>query len=224
MSYVLEVEDVVKNYPQGTNSEIEVLCGVSFKVAPKETVSVVGASGGGKSTLLSILSGVDRPSKGSVKILGRNLAELSDDELTSFRGREYGIVFQQFHLISHLTALENVMLPLEINGITDAEAKAKEFLHEVGLSERLAHMPSQLSGGETQRVAIARALAIQPKIILADEPSGNLDVHTGQKVMDLLFALIEKHHSTLVLVTHNDELAKRCQRRLSLENGKISEI
>lgn len=224
MIHVLEVNNVTKNYPQGADSKIEVLRGVTFSAKPQETVSIVGASGGGKSTLLSLLSGVDRPTSGTVKILDRDLASLTDDQLTSFRGREYGIVFQQFHLISHLTALENVMLPLEINSSDNAQTRAEEYLREVGLSDRMNHMPSQLSGGETQRVAIARALAIQPKIILADEPSGNLDIRTGQKVMDLLFELIKKHQSTLVLVTHSDELAMRCQRRLVLENGKISEI
>lgn len=223
MNHVLEVTNVTKTYPQGANSKIEVLRGVSFTAEPEQTVSIVGASGGGKSTLLSILSGVDRPSSGSVKVLNHDLAKFSDDELTSFRGREYGIVFQQFHLISHLTALENVMLPLEINKIENAKKLAEEYLREVGLSDRLNHMPSQLSGGETQRVAIARALAIQPKIILADEPSGNLDIRTGQKVMDLLFDLIKKHKSTLILVTHSEELAQRCERKLALENGKISE-
>lgn len=224
MNYVLEVNDITKTYPQGADSKIEVLRGVTFTASPQETVSIVGASGGGKSTLLSLLSGVDRPTSGTVKVLGRDLASLTDDQLTSFRGREYGIVFQQFHLISHLTALENVMLPLEINATDKAQEKAQDYLREVGLMDRMNHMPSQLSGGETQRVAIARALAIQPKIILADEPSGNLDIRTGQKVMDLLFELIEKHKSTLVLVTHSEELAMRCQRRLVLENGKLSEI
>ncbi len=224
MNYVLEVNDITKTYPQGADSKIEVLRGVTFTASPQETVSIVGASGGGKSTLLSLLSGVDRPTSGTVKVLGRDLASLTDDQLTSFRGREYGIVFQQFHLISHLTALENVMLPLEINATDKAQEKAQDYLREVGLIDRMNHMPSQLSGGETQRVAIARALAIQPKIILADEPSGNLDIRTGQKVMDLLFELIEKHKSTLVLVTHSEELAMRCQRRLVLENGKLSEI
>lgn len=220
---ILQAHNIIKNYQQGADSKVEVLKGVSFAVHKNETVSIVGASGGGKSTLLSMLSGIDRPTSGSVQVLDKDLSKFSDDEVTRFRGQNIGIVFQQFHLVSHLTALENVMLPLEINKQSDPQSRAQTLLEEVGLKHRLDHRPAQLSGGEIQRVAIARAIASQPKLILADEPSGNLDVNTGSKIMDLLFEMTSKHNSTLVLVTHSPELAARCSRQLMLEDGKIRE-
>ncbi len=220
---MLELKNVTKTYTQG-EARIEVLRGVDLSVATGETVSIVGPSGGGKSTLLSLLSGIDKPTSGSLRIEGNELVELSDDEMTIFRGKSYGIVFQQFHLIQHLTALENVMLPLEINSISNAQEIAQKYLGEVGLSPRIHHRPSQLSGGEIQRVAIARALATQPKLLLADEPSGNLDSKTGSQVMDLLFDLAKRHNTTMVLVTHSLELANRCQRRFALDAGRLKEL
>lgn len=223
---ILVTENLRKKYLQG-DAEIEVLRGIDLKIRKGETLSIVGPSGGGKSTLLSILSGVDRPSTGKVIVDGVDLGSLSDDALTSYRGRAFGIVFQQFHLIGHLTALENVMLPLEILNAaprTHIQEKARALLDEVGLGSRQNHRPDQLSGGEAQRVAIARALVTQPKILLADEPSGNLDIKTGEQVMDLLFDLVKRHQSTLILVTHSLKLASRCERSYALESGRLTEI
>lgn len=219
---MLSAQGIRKIYKQG-ESQIEVLKGLNLLVKEGETVAIIGPSGGGKSTLLSILSGVDRPTEGSLNVDGKDTVKLSDREITEFRGKNYGIVFQQFHLIDHLTAIENVMLPLEILGASSAKEKALNLLKEVGLEHRVDHRPNQLSGGEAQRVAIARALVIEPKIILADEPSGNLDVKTGDQVMDLLFRLVSKHKSTMVLVTHNPDLAKKCGRTLRLELGVLKD-
>jgi putative ABC transport system ATP-binding protein len=214
----LKLQAVTKKYQQG-DSEIEVLKGLSAEIRNSEIVAIVGQSGSGKSTLLSLLAGLDRPTSGQIFIADQEISQLSEQEMTSFRGRKIGIVFQQFHLLPHLTAMENVMLPLEIWDEGDREARAEQALTQMGLGHRLHHVPSQLSGGECQRVAIARALVGRPEILLADEPSGNLDTLTGRKVMDVFFEVVRAHKVTTVLVTHSEALAKACDRQLVLENG-----
>lgn len=217
---ILEVEGVHKAFasPAGT---IEVLRGVNLRVAGGETVAIVGESGSGKSTLLSLLAGLDVPTRGSVRVDGADLGALTEGELARFRARRLGIVFQQFHLMSGLTALENVSLPLELQGAADADARAREVLEQVGLTQRAGHLPSRLSGGECQRVAIARALVVEPALLLADEPSGSLDAATGDAVDRLLFELVERRGTTLVLVTHSDRLAAACNRCLKLADGAL---
>jgi putative ABC transport system ATP-binding protein len=215
----LDIVNVKKSFFQA-GEEIKVLKGVQAKLNKGEVVAVVGQSGSGKSTLLSLLAGLDLPDSGDILINGESIAKKNQDEMTVFRGQHIGIVFQQFHLMSHLTALENVMLPMEILGRTDlAEKKSKEYLELMGLSHRLSHLPSQLSGGECQRVAMARALVVEPDILLADEPSGNLDTETGNKVMNVFFDVVRKKKVTTLLVTHNEALAAACDRKLTLNNG-----
>lgn len=221
MSLVLK--NVRKNFHQG-ESEIQVLKGLTANIEAGQTVSIIGQSGSGKSTLLSILAGLERADDGDIFVDNVNLVSLSEQQLTSFRAQNISIVFQQYHLIAHLTALENVMIALEILKIKNPRERASAVLEELGLSHRLHHFPSQLSGGESQRVAIARALVVNPKMILADEPSGNLDAKTGEKVMDVFFAAIQKYKITTILVTHNETLAARCERTLHLENGQLREI
>lgn len=214
----LEVKDVWKSFRQG-DARIEVLKGLSLSLAQGQTVAILGQSGSGKSTLLSLLAGLDGPDRGEILIAGENITRMSPEERTRFRGRNIGIVFQQFHLIPHLTALENVMLPLEIRGDANASGMAIELLQSVGLEKRKDHFPAQLSGGECQRVALARALITRPSLLLADEPSGSLDLKTGETVMNLLFDLVGKFSMSMILVTHNPELAARCQRRFLLSGG-----
>ncbi|KYG69249.1 ABC transporter ATP-binding protein [Bdellovibrio bacteriovorus] len=221
MSLVLN--DVRKSFRQG-ETEIQVLKGLDVSIEPGQVVSIVGQSGSGKSTLLSILAGLERADGGEILVDKVNLTPLSEQEITLFRAQNIAIVFQQYHLIAHLTALENVMLALEILKIEGPREKAKEALEELGLGHRLNHFPSQLSGGECQRVAIARALVVKPKILLADEPSGNLDTHTGDKVMDVFFDIVRKHKITTILVTHSEALAKKCERTLRLEEGRLREV
>ena len=194
---------------------------ISFEINPGEAVAVVGASGSGKSTLLGLLAGLDLPSAGSIRIDGVDICALDEDARARLRGECVGFVFQSFQLLPGLTALENVMLPLEIRGERAAAARSREFLARVGLEERLGHYPRQLSGGEQQRVAIARAFASQPRLLFADEPTGNLDAATGTRVIDLLFGLRAEQGATLVLVTHDERLAARCDRRLVLEAGRL---
>ena len=201
--------------------ELVILEGVDFAVAPGETVAIVGASGSGKSTLLSLLAGLDTPSDGDVLLDGAALSSLDEDGRAAVRAAKVGFVFQNFQLLPSLTALENVMLPLELRGDRDVEAPARTILGTVGLGERLGHYPRQLSGGEQQRVALARAFATRPALLLADEPTGNLDTHTGETVIDLLFELNARHGTTLVLVTHDAALARRCARRLRLDAGRL---
>jgi putative ABC transport system ATP-binding protein len=184
-------------------------------------MAILGRSGSGKSTLLSLLAGLDQPDAGQILCAGTDITKLAEKPLALFRGKTMGIVFQQYHLISHLTALENVSLPLEILKEHDCQARAIQAIEKVGLEDRLGHFPHQLSGGEKQRVALARAMVTNPRIILADEPSGNLDTSTGEKVMDLLFNLVEDIGTTLVLVTHNEELAARCHEQTRLGNGQL---
>jgi putative ABC transport system ATP-binding protein len=201
---------------------VNVLRGVSLKIGKGETVALTGPSGSGKSTLMMVIGGLERASAGSVKVAGLDFEGLGEDELAALRREHVGIVFQSFHLMPAMTALENVALPLELAGRADAASAARKTLASVGLSSRALHYPAQLSGGEQQRVAIARAFVSNPGLILADEPTGNLDGETGRKVMDLLFALAAKSGTTLLLITHDRELTRRCRRVLSLADGRIT--
>jgi len=201
---------------------LQILHGVGFELAQGQTLAIVGASGSGKSTLLSLLAGLDTPSEGSVHILGNDLNALDEDGRAKLRGASVGFVFQSFQLLPALTALENVMLPLELRGDAGAEDAARSILGKVGLAERLHHYPKQLSGGEQQRVAIARAFVVDPAILFADEPTGNLDTDTGNAIADLLFELNAHRGTTLVLVTHDERLAARCSQQLRLHAGSIA--
>ena len=201
--------------------EVNILRGLDLRVAAGEAIGVVGPSGGGKSTMIMIIAGLERATSGIVKTAGADLASLSEDDLALFRRDRIGIVFQDFHLIPTMTALENVAVPLEFAGKPDAFAKAEAQLEAVGLGHRLAHYPGQLSGGEQQRVALARAFAVEPAILLADEPTGNLDRATGKAVMDLLFDLHDRSGTTLVLISHDPKLAARCDRIVTLTDGRI---
>jgi putative ABC transport system ATP-binding protein len=218
---MMKLKNVRKSFGSGT-SRIEVLKGINLEIDRGETVALVGKSGSGKSTLLSLMAGLDTVDEGEIIIQERNIGLMNEREITEFRARNMGIVFQQFHLVSTLTALENILLPLELLKRPNAMADAQKLLQEVGLTHRADHLPSQLSGGESQRVAIARALSIRPNILFADEPSGNLDEQTGERVMDLLLNMVKETETTLVLVTHDPELARRCQRVIHLEHGSIS--
>lgn len=193
----------------------------SFIVNAGESVAIVGASGSGKSTLLGLLAGLDVPSQGTVMLNGKDLFALDEDGRARLRGELAGFVFQSFQLLPALSALENVMLPLELQGVTDARSRATQSLREVGLADRTHHLPKHLSGGEQQRVALARAFVVHPKILFADEPTGNLDAETGSQVIDLMFALNQAQGTTLVLVTHDEALADRCGRQLRLMAGRI---
>lgn len=216
---MMKVVNLRKSF--GTTQKVEVLKGVNLTIEEGETVSLLGKSGSGKSTLLSLMSGLERPDSGEVILKDKNLFSMSEKDLTNFRAENLGIVFQQFHLVSTLTALENVMLPLDLLKRENSQKIAEALLEKVGLSHRGHHLPSELSGGESQRVAIARALAIRPKILFADEPSGNLDEETGAKVMGLLFDMVKESKTTLVLVTHDTDLASQCSRVIHLEHGSL---
>jgi putative ABC transport system ATP-binding protein len=217
---VLEARSLRKQVtsPEGM---LTILDDVSLAIGAGETVAIVGASGAGKSTLLALLAGLDEPSAGSVWLEGIELSALDEDGRAEARAKHVGFVFQSFHLIPSLTALENVMLPLELAGRTDARATARVVLQQVGLGPRLGHYPKQLSGGEQQRVAIARAFVTRPAVLFADEPTGNLDSATGARVIDLLFDLNAANGTTLVLVTHDREIARRCSRVIELDAGKL---
>ena len=204
--------------PEGS---LTILDDVSFSVAPGESIAIVGASGAGKSTLLSLLAGLDVPTQGHVVLDGRNLGELDEDGRARVRADSVGFVFQSFHLVPSLNALENVMLPLELAGVDNASGASRRIIDKVGLAERWSHYPAQLSGGEKQRVAVARAFATEPAVLFADEPTGNLDSRTGEKIMQLMFDLNKSSSTTLVLVTHDSALAARCDRVLSLDAGKL---
>jgi putative ABC transport system ATP-binding protein len=201
---------------------LTIVDGATFEVRAGEAVAILGASGSGKSTLLGLLAGLDVPTAGRVRIDGEDLFALSEDGRARLRARLVGFVFQSFQLLPALTALENVMLPLELAGAADAGARAREVLRRVGLAERLGHYPRQLSGGEQQRVAVARAFVTQPRILFADEPTGNLDSATGEQVIELLFEMNRERGTTLVLVTHDGDLARRCDRRLHIAAGEIT--
>ena len=217
---IVRVRDLTKQVGNGDDTLV-ILRAVNFDIRTGEAVAIVGASGSGKSTLLGLLAGLDTASSGQVDIAGTDLFSLDEDERAALRGRLLGFVFQSFQLLPALNALENVMLPLELAGASDATAKSREILSRVGLSQRLKHYPRQLSGGEQQRVALARAFVTRPKLLLADEPTGNLDARTGGEVIDLLFELNREQGTTLVLVTHDEALASRCGRRLRLAAGEL---
>jgi len=219
-SVVLNVQNLGMQVssPEGS---LTILENVTFVVSEGEIVALVGPSGAGKTTLLALLAGLDRPSTGDVELCGHSLAGLTEDGRAILRGQHVGFVFQSFHLVSSLTALENVMLPLELTDTPDARANATEALVSVGLGSRTGHYPKQLSGGEKQRVAIARAFVTSPKVLFADEPTGNLDAASGDKVIDLLFEMNRKSGTTLVLVTHDKELAARCDRVLTIDAGRL---
>lgn len=207
---------------QDVSGPLSILTDVDFALSPAETVAIVGASGSGKSTLLSLLAGLDVPTHGEVWINGQNIFDLNEDQRAAFRAQHMGFVFQNFQLLTHLSALENVMLPLELAGAPDAQARAKRMLQRVGLGERLGHKPRVLSGGEQQRVALARAFVVNPQILLADEPTGSLDFATGRVVMDLMLSLNQEFGTTLVMVTHDEALASLCQRQLTVAAGQLT--
>ncbi len=202
---------------------LTILRDIDFSLAAGQTVAIVGASGSGKSTLLSIIAGLDTPSTGTVHLAGVDLFALDEDQRAAVRAQKVGFVFQSFQLLGNLTALENVMLPLELAGRSDARSAATEMLQRVGLGERLGHYPKLLSGGEQQRVALARAFVVHPAVLLADEPTGSLDFATGEKVMELMFALNRELGTTLVLVTHDRGIAARCERRITIEAGRMAD-
>ena len=220
MSHAINVTNLSKRV-QLPSSELCILDQVSFSIEQGQTLAIVGASGSGKSTLLALMAGLDTASEGHVEILGINLNSLDEDGRAKLRGEKVGFVFQSFQLLPALSALENVMLPLELRGDNNPEHAAREILQRVGLGERLDHYPRQLSGGEQQRVAIARAFVVRPAVLFADEPTGNLDTETGRAVIDLLFELNQNSGTTLVLVTHDERLAARCSRILRLAAGKL---
>ncbi len=204
-------------------NKIDILTNLQLQVALGESVAIVGSSGSGKSTLLGLLAGLDNPTSGSVTVQSAAFSDLDEDARAAIRGKHMGFVFQSFQLLPTMTALENVMLPMQLSNRANAKQIATETLAKVGLSARLSHYPKQLSGGEQQRVAIARAFAPQPSILFADEPTGNLDLATGERIIDLLFSLNQQARKTLILVTHDVKLAQRCQRTLTLNNGQLSE-
>ena len=217
---IISVEHVFKSVTDSTGT-LDILRDIYFVLKVRETVAIVGASGSGKSTLLSIIAGLDTPTRGTVRLAGQDLFALSEDERAELRGNKLGFVFQSFQLLGNLSALENVMLPLELAGKRDARKAASEMLARVGLSGRLRHYPKVLSGGEQQRVALARAFVVQPAVLLADEPTGSLDFATGEKVMELMFDLNREQGTTLVLVTHDDAIAARCDRHIMIEAGQV---
>ncbi len=222
-SKVIEVSRLTKRVDNG-GEPLTILHENSFSVAAGETVAIVGASGSGKSTLLGLLAGLDLPTSGSVSLAGEHLTNLDEDARAMLRGRLLGFVFQSFQLLPSLNAIENVMLPLELAGTANARAEAEFWLKRVGLAHRLRHYPKHLSGGEQQRVAIARAFAPKPHLIFADEPTGNLDAATGHQIIDLMFAINAERGTTLILVTHDEEIAARCGRRLRMHAGEIAEV
>ncbi|MBN9407016.1 MAG: ABC transporter ATP-binding protein [Burkholderiales bacterium] len=219
---IIAVEHVFKSVTDSTGT-LDILRDIDFELAARETVAIVGASGSGKSTLLSIIAGLDTPTRGTVRLAGQDLFAVDEDARAAVRAQQIGFVFQSFQLLGNLTALENVMLPLELAGRRDARAQAGEMLARVGLAQRLRHYPKLLSGGEQQRVALARAFVVHPAVLLADEPTGSLDFATGETVMELMFALNRELGTTLVLVTHDRAIAGRCQRMLTVEAGRIAQ-
>ena len=217
---LLRADGLTKTVTSG-DAPLTILDDVTFDIAPGESVAVVGVSGSGKTTLLGLLAGLDLPTSGTVRLAGQDLSTLDEDGRAALRGATTGFVFQSFQLLPALTALENVMLPLELAGADDAAGRARGWLDRVGLAKRTTHYPKQLSGGEQQRVAIARAFAGDPKLLMADEPTGNLDGATGVEVAELMFRLNREHGTTLVLVTHDNTLASRCGRRIALAAGRL---
>lgn len=219
---MIEARNVSKHFATEAGP-VELFSNLNLSVAEGESLAIVGRSGAGKSTLLSLLAGLDTPSQGSIKLDGQTIAELDDRQRATLRANTLSFIFQSFHLLPELTALDNVRLPLEIRGATDPARDARHWLNEVGLGERVNHYPAQLSGGEQQRVAIARAFATRPRLLFADEPTGNLDEETGARIIEQLFQLNRQEGATLILITHDPELAARCQRCLRLHNGVLTE-
>jgi putative ABC transport system ATP-binding protein len=217
---IISVEHVFKAVTDSTGT-LEILRDIDFALNTRETAAIVGASGSGKSTLLSIIAGLDTPTGGTVRVAGQDIFALDEDARAALRARQVGFVFQSFQLLGNLTALENVMLPLELDGRKDARSAATEMLSRVGLSQRLNSYPKVLSGGEQQRVALARAFVVKPAVLLADEPTGSLDFATGEKIMELMFDLNREQGTTLVLVTHDRSIAARCDRRILIEAGRV---
>ena len=217
---IVAVQHIFKSVSDSTGT-LTILRDIDFALAPRETAAIVGASGSGKSTLLSIIAGLDTPTSGTVRLAGQDIFALNEDDRAALRAQKVGFVFQSFQLMGNLTALENVMLPLELSDTKNARSMALEMLNRVGLGERLSHYPKVLSGGEQQRVALARAFVVQPAVLLADEPTGSLDFATGDTVMQLMFELNRELGTTLVLVTHDKAIAARCERRIVIEAGQI---
>ena len=220
---IIEVDHVTRSVTDSTGT-LTILHDVHVQLARRESSAIVGASGSGKSTLLAIIAGLDRPSSGTVRLEGTDIFALDEDARAALRARKLGFVFQSFQLLGHLSALENVMLPLELLGAPDARARASEMLGRVGLDQRLRHYPRTLSGGEQQRVALARAFVVEPAVLLADEPTGSLDHATGAKVMALMFDMNRESGTSLVLVTHDPAIASRCERQLHIEAGRLIEL
>lgn len=220
MSALLELQDIHLNYKTDSTA-VEVIRGVSLKINSNESVAIVGKSGSGKTSLIMLIAGLECPNSGKIIFEGEDISQYSEDRLADIRKRKIGIVFQSFYLIPNYTALENVSLVLEINKVPDAKKKSTELLEQLGLKDRINHFPSQLSGGEQQRVAIARSIVLNPKLILADEPSGNLDSENSKLIMSLLFKYCKLNGSSLVLVTHDQMLAKECDRIIEIKDGKI---
>ncbi|WP_295371455.1 ABC transporter ATP-binding protein [uncultured Pseudacidovorax sp.] len=219
---IVAVEHVYKSVADSTGT-LDILQDIHFTLGARETAAIVGASGSGKSTLLSIIAGLDVPTRGTVRLAGEDLFAVDEDDRAALRARQVGFVFQSFQLLGNLTALENVMLPLELAGRSDARAAATEMLGRVGLAQRLGHYPKLLSGGEQQRVALARAFVVQPRLLLADEPTGSLDFATGEQVMQLMFDLNRELGTTLLLVTHDRAIAQRCERRITIAAGRVAQ-
>ena len=220
---ILQVNNITKSYVQTDNKPVDVIKNINFNVKKGETISIVGPSGSGKTTLLSLIAGLDSIDSGSIILDGQDLSQLSEDKLSKYHSQKIGIVFQQFHLMPHLSVKENVRLPLEILNAPNISERTNEVLEQVGLSDKKTFLPAVLSGGECQRVAIARAMGIQPSILLADEPTGNLDNKTAYQIEELLFNLVESINMTLVVVTHNLRLANHCERQLQLKEGQLYE-
>jgi putative ABC transport system ATP-binding protein len=219
---ILAISNLCKTFQSTAHHDpVEVLKNLNLEMEVGESLAILGQSGSGKSTLLTLLAGLDQPTSGSIVLNGQDMQHMSEEQLSKFRAQNIGIIFQQFHLMSHLTALENVSLPLDLFKDPQALKKASEALDNVGLGKRKDHFPHQLSGGECQRVAIARAMVVRPAILLADEPTGNLDNTTGAYVSDMIFDLVREHKMTMLFVTHNEQLAKRCGREQRLQNGRF---
>ncbi|WP_051983970.1 ABC transporter ATP-binding protein [Polaromonas sp. CG_9.11] len=219
---IVSVAHVFKSVTDSTGT-LTILRDIDFALNSRETAAIVGASGSGKSTLLTIIAGLDTPTTGTVRLAGQDIFAISEDDRAALRAQKVGFVFQSFQLMANLTALENVMLPLELSGMKQARALATDMLKRVGLGQRLGHYPKVLSGGEQQRVALARAFVVKPAVLLADEPTGSLDFATGETVMKLMFDLNQELGTTLVLVTHDPAIAARCQRRITIEAGQVIE-
>lgn len=221
MSEIIRIKDLSFNLKSAAGN-VNILKKINLSISKGQTISLVGPSGAGKTSMIMLIAGLEKVSSGSINILGKEISSLSEDELAAFRLDNIGIIFQNYYLIPTMTAIQNVSLPLELKGEKNWRQKALDALNAVGLKERAEHFPSQLSGGEQQRVAIARAFVTNPKIILADEPTGNLDSENGKKVMDLLFSMNTKHKTTLILITHDQKIAKRCKKHIHILDGKLA--